>query len=176
MRAIFRWLSGCDASELRAQGSLAPVLGYLATVPYPFEYAVASQVFQDVLEAVRDETGLATKYQAYTVMQGVFRTFRRRLDIQDSLRFVDLLPVALRALYVHDWDVSEAPRPFGDQASMVQEVRKLRPKHNSAPDTCIEDVALAVRRYVDESKMDALLDEFPCGARAFWAGTRRPVQ
>lgn len=67
-------------------------------MPYPYEYAVATQTWLDVLDAVRDETDLTTRNQAFTVMEGVLRAFRRRLEVQDSLRFADELPVAVWAV------------------------------------------------------------------------------
>lgn len=64
-------------------------------MPYPFAYGVATQTFLDVLEAVREETALSTTNQAFTVLEGVLRVFRRRIGVQESLRFADTLPVAL---------------------------------------------------------------------------------
>jgi uncharacterized protein (DUF2267 family) len=58
-------------------------------VPYPYEYAVATQTWLDVLDAVTHETDLSTRNQAFTVLEGVLRAFRRRLEVQDALRFAD---------------------------------------------------------------------------------------
>lgn len=140
-------------------------------MPFPFGYNVATQVFVDVLRAVREETGLATQYQSFTVLEGVLRTFRRRVPVQDSLRFADLLPVPVRALYVHDWDVGPPPVPFGAPATWADEVRALRPRHNSAPDSAVPDVARAMRRFVVAADLDRLLATLPEGAVTFWSGT-----
>ncbi|MGO7675708.1 hypothetical protein ACC685_38555, partial [Rhizobium ruizarguesonis] len=40
-------------------------------------------------------------------------------------------------------------RSFEDRASMTRVVQSLRGDHNSAPDTAIRDVAMAVRKHVD---------------------------
>lgn len=110
-------------------------------MPYPHEYAIATQAWQKVLDAVQDETDLATSNQAFTVLEGVLKAFRRRLDVQDSLRFADVLPVPVRALFVHNWDIKEERMPFLPPLKLADEVRSLRRTHNFAPETAVPDVA-----------------------------------
>lgn len=135
----------------------------------PAEYRTAAEDFERFLAAALDESGLATRNQVYTMVQGVFQAFRRRLDVRDAIRFADALPPLLRALFVADWDVDEPKRPFGTREAMTQEVQALRIDHNFAPDTAIRDVAAALRRSVDASALDRVLAELPNGARAFWS-------
>jgi uncharacterized protein (DUF2267 family) len=139
-------------------------------MPYPYEYAVATQTWLDVLDAVRDETDLSTRNQAFTVLEGVLLVFRRRLEVQDSLRFADQLPVAVRALYVHDWDLSLTRLRFRAPLELAGEVRSLRPEHNFAGPTSVPDVARAVRRFVHRVRFDAVLATLPEGAVDFWRG------
>jgi uncharacterized protein (DUF2267 family) len=139
-------------------------------VPYPYEYAVATQTWLDVLDAVKDETDLSTRNQAFTVLEGVLRAFRRRLDVQDALRFADELPAAVRALFVHDWDLSLPRLPFRAPLDVAQEVRSLRPEHNFSGPTSVPDVARALRRFVHQGRFDALLATLPQGAVDFWHG------
>jgi uncharacterized protein (DUF2267 family) len=40
----------------------------------------------------------------YTMTQGVFQVFRRRLNVTEALRFADTLPPVLRAIFVADWN------------------------------------------------------------------------
>lgn len=140
-------------------------------MPYPYEYAVATQTWLDVLDAVRDETDLSTRNQAFTVMEGVLRAFRRRIGVQDSLRFADVLPVSVRALYVHDWDLSLERLPFRPPLELAEEVRCLRPEHNFAGPTSVPDVARALRRFVHQTRFDAVLGTLPTGAVDFWRGS-----
>ncbi len=142
----------------------------LTDVPYPYEYAVATQTWLKVLDAVKDETDLSTRNQAFTLLEGVLRAFRRRLEVPDALRFADELPVAVRALFVHDWDPS-LPRPaFRAPLDLAHEVRSLRPEHNFAGPTSVPDVARALRRFVHGRRFDALLETLPEGAIEFWRG------
>src|SRR5215471_1368934 len=105
---------------------------------------------------------------AYTMVQGVFQVFRRRLEVKEAIRFLNVLPVGARALFVADWDIDEAKRPFEDRAAMTKEVRALRAEHNFSPDTAIHDVAIALRRNVDQTAFDGVLATLPQGAAQFW--------
>ena len=96
------------------------------------------------------------------------QVFRHHLTIKNAILFANILPVGLRALFVSDWDTDEAIRTFGDRALMTKEVRALRAEHNFAPDTAIHNVALALRRHVDETTFDQMLASLPEGAREFW--------
>ncbi len=116
----------------------------------------------------RDISGLATTHQTYTMVQGVFQAFRRRLDVRDALLFANVLPPVLRALFVADWNLDEPRRPFEDRAVMTREVQSLRPDHNLAPASSIRDVAAALRKNIDQAELDRVLARLPAGAREYW--------
>lgn len=54
---------------------------------------------------------------------------------------------------------------------MTREVQSLRAAHNFAPDTAIRDVAVALRKHVDESRLDGVLAALSDAARDFWKGS-----
>lgn len=137
-------------------------------MPVPPEYERASAQFYEYLVDARDTAGLWSTHVAYTMTQGVLRTFRRRLSVKDALDFANVLPVCLRALFVTDWDVDEPVKGFGERGTMTEEVKSLRAEHNFSPDTAIRDVARALRRHVDEEKFDQVLSKLPPGAIEFW--------
>jgi uncharacterized protein (DUF2267 family) len=137
-------------------------------MPVPAEYERASAQFYDYLVDARDTADLWSTHVSYTMTQGVFQAFRRRLSTEQAIAFANVLPICLRALFVTDWDVNEQKKPFEDSASMAQEVRMLRPDHNFSTDTAIRDVAKALRRHVDEARFDKLLSQLPEGAIEFW--------
>jgi len=138
----------------------------------PAEYYDASRHFEEFLVRARDAAGLTTTNQSFTMVEGVFRAFRRRLNPGDAVRFAGILPPVARALFVSDWDPEAPRRPFEDRATMTLEAQSLRGGHNFAPDTCIHDVAVALRASVAEAAFDALLARLPEEARAFWAADR----
>ena len=137
-------------------------------MPVPVEYSRATDHFYEFLIDARDTAGLGSTHQAYTMVQGVLRAFRRRLDIKDAILFAGVLPVGLRALFVADWDTDEPRRPFEGRASMTKEVQALRADHNFAPETAIPDVANALRRHVDKDALNRVLARLPEGAAEFW--------
>ena len=137
-------------------------------MPVPAEYQRATDDFYKLLTDARDLAGLTTTNQAYTMVQGVLQAFRRRLEVEDAIRFLRVLPVGARALFVAAWDVNEPRRPFEDRAVMTKEVQALRADHNFAPETAIRDVATAVRRNLDEAEFDRVLTTLPHAAAEFW--------
>lgn len=137
-------------------------------MPIPMELQHASDDFERFLADARDFSGLATRNQTYTMVEGVLLTFRRRLEVQQALDFADVLPPLLRAMFVSRWDVSEPVRPFADRATMTREVQALRQHHNFAPDSCLSDVARALRRHVDREAFDRVVATLPQGAADYW--------
>ena len=134
----------------------------------PLEYERASDRFYDYLVDARDTAGLWSTHVTYTMTQGVFQTFRRRLSTKDAIAFANVLPICLRSLFVSDWNTDEPIKPFEEREVMTQEVKSLRSEHNFSTDTAIRDVASALRRHVDESALDRLLAQLPAGAVEFW--------
>jgi uncharacterized protein (DUF2267 family) len=134
----------------------------------PMEYQHASQEFESFLRDVIDESGLVTRNQAYTMVQAVLLVFRRRLEIRDAIRFANVLPAVLRAIFVADWDVQEPLRQFASIAEMTEEVKAFRRHHNFSPDNAIKDVVVALRKNINQSDLDHVLASLPTGAADFW--------
>ena len=137
-------------------------------MPYPHEYMVATEKFADFLGDVKEEAGFGSRHMAYTMAQGVFQVFRRRIDQRSAIRFASVLPVGMRALFVDEWDTEEEQLPFTDLAVLNEEVKDLRPLHNYATPTAIQQVAAAVKKHVDQEKVREVLKEISDEALAFW--------
>jgi len=137
-------------------------------MPVPAEYQRATDDFYKLLTDARDSAGLTTTNQAYTMLQGVLQVFRCRLEVDEAIRLLSVLPVGVRALFVADWDVDEPKLRFEDRAAMTKEVQALRAEHNFAPETAIRDVAAALRRNLDEAAFDRILATLLHGATEFW--------
>ena len=134
----------------------------------PMEYQRATDHFLKFLKDARELSYLGSPHQTFTMVQGVFQTFRRRLDVKDAILFAGVLPAVLRAIFVADWDVDEPKRPFEDCSVIIKEVQALRANHNFAPETAVRDVAIALRRNVDVAAFDQVLEKLPEGAAQFW--------
>ncbi|RVI55554.1 DUF2267 domain-containing protein, partial [Sinorhizobium meliloti] len=87
----------------------------MRAVTIPMEYRQASADFDRFIVDARDIAALQTTNQAYTMVQAVLYTFRRRLEISDALLFANALPPVLRAIFVADWDLEEPTLPFSER-------------------------------------------------------------
>jgi uncharacterized protein (DUF2267 family) len=137
-------------------------------MPYPHEYIVATDKFAAFLSDVKEEAGFGSSHMAYTMTQGVFQVFRRRVGFKDAIAFANLLPVGLRALFVDDWDLEEERLPFTDFETMNREVRQLRPDHNFATASAIQDVTYALKKHLDNEQLREVLEGISSEALAFW--------
>jgi uncharacterized protein (DUF2267 family) len=138
-------------------------------MPMPWTYRHASREFRAFLDDAKDRMGLSSDNMAYTAVDGVFRTFRRRLTAEQGILFASALPCVLAAIFIRDWDVSAPPLPFGTRADMTREAQSLRPHHNLTPDNAIEATAFALWRVMNSAELTRVLNKLPDEARAFWA-------
>lgn len=137
-------------------------------MPMPWTYRHASREFRSFLDDVQERLNLSSDNMAYTAVDGVFHAFRRRLTAAQGLRFAEVLPSVLRAIFVAGWHPVDAPPPFGTRTEMTREAQSLRPHHNLTPDNAIEATAWALRRHVREDDLDRALAGLPPGAAEFW--------
>ncbi|MGH6772826.1 DUF2267 domain-containing protein [Brucella tritici] len=135
----------------------------------PLEIQRATEEFDKFLHMARDEAGLATRNQAYTMVEAVLLTFRHRLDVDQAIRFAAILPPVLRAIFVANWDIGEAKRPFQNRQALTREVQSLRKDHNFAPDSAIYDVAKTLRVHIDQVELDNFLAGLSDEAREYWS-------
>lgn len=155
---------------MRRLRSVIPIKNEDMDMPYPSEYQRSQDVFSEFLTDVRDNAQMRSSHMAYTMTQGVLQAMRRRLTLEDSIRFSNILPAAIRSLFVADWDPSEERVSCFDKQSIVDEVKLLRPLHNFTSETAtpVEDVVKALKKHVDEQKLSDLLKTFPQGATEFF--------
>lgn len=137
-------------------------------MPMPHSYRVASREWRAILDDVRDVTGLETDNLAYTAIQGALLAFRRRLTVDQALRFADVLPAVPRAIFVADW-VPASPLPFGARPDWTREIMALRPHHNLTPDHALPAVARALWRVIRHDHFHAALARMPEGAVDYWS-------
>jgi uncharacterized protein (DUF2267 family) len=137
-------------------------------MPLPFEYQNASLQFDQFMVDARNFAGLATTNMTWNMVIGVLHTFRRRLPAQDVLRFADVLPPVIRALFLENWDITQPIAEFGSPEQLIAEVRSVRFQHNFSPDNAIEAVAAALRKNVDLVALERVLNKLPPDARTYW--------
>lgn len=105
---------------------------------------------------------------------GVLHAFRKRLTVPQALTFAAVLPPVIRALFIEDWALDQAPMPFGGPDEWLADVRAVRTEHNFSPADAVVSVATALRRHVDVAAFEKVLAQLPPEARRYWQA--RPAQ
>lgn len=137
------------------------------------EYVQACEEFDALLTDVID-AGLQTRHQAFTTLQGVLLAFRCRLIPEEAIRFAQILPPLLRALFVAEWNIDANPqKPRGDRQAWLSNVKALR-HHNISPDSAISDVARVLWTRLDRAQFRSCLETLPVFATSFWCEARGP--
>lgn len=144
-------------------------------MPWPPEYQRASVDFEKFMVAARDQAGLATTNMAWNMVEGVLHVFRRRLTLEQALRFADQLPPAVRGLFVEGWRPGDHVASVGTRADLLEEVRSLRPEHNFSPDNAIESVGLALFAVLPSDAFARALEALPPELRELWSGVGKPA-
>lgn len=115
------------------------------------------------------EANLPTHHRAYHSIRTVLHVFRSHLTTADALRFANVLPPVLRAVFVEDWRPSDDPAAFPGRDNLLLEIKAERRDHNLAPDSVLGDAARSLRRHVDEKAFERVLTQLPEGAARFWS-------
>jgi uncharacterized protein (DUF2267 family) len=134
----------------------------------PQEYVNASRDFDRFMDDLLDISMLATHHQAYAVVRAVLHVFRDHLTVEQGLRFAEILPAVLRAIFVENWHPRSIPPPFPDGRSLIAEVKAIRRDHNLAGESSIHDVAQALRRNVAMGDLERVLRTLPIEAQRYW--------
>jgi uncharacterized protein (DUF2267 family) len=134
----------------------------------PQEYVHASRDFDRFMDDLMQIAMLETHHRSYAILRAVLHVFRDHLTVDDALRFAEILPAVLRAIFVENWHPVAEPPPFPDRATLIQEVKANRRDHNLASETSISEVAAALRRNVSTVELDRVLAKLPPGAMEYW--------
>ena len=142
----------------------------------PYTYRHASQEWRAYLAGLRDATLIASDNVLYTGTEAVLHAFRARLPAAQALAFADLLPCVLRAIFVANWDIAAAPRPWPDREALRAEMLALRRDHNFCPPDLLEDLLRAIPATMRAPDLDRVLDRIGAEARRFWDRPGAPDQ
>lgn len=137
-------------------------------MPQPWTYRHASREYRAFLDDIKDRMDLTSDNMAYTAVDGVFQTFRRRVTATDGLAFASALPAVPRAIFVAGWVPSDPPEPWVTRDALIREAQALRRDHNLTPPNCIEATAWALRRAIRADEWHRAMRNLPEPARAFW--------
>lgn len=134
----------------------------------PMAYRRASAEFDAFLAEIADAAQLSSRHQAYTVVDAVFRAFRRRLAPGEVLVFAAALPPLLGALFIENWRAEESGAASWAPDDVVRDIKSLRAHHNLATDQAVAQVGAVLRRHVDVAVFTQALRHLPLEAARFW--------
>jgi uncharacterized protein (DUF2267 family) len=134
----------------------------------PWTYRHGDTEWRRFLDDIRVWMDAASDNVAYTTAEGAFRAFRARLTVDQTARFAQVLPAMPRALFFEAWHPTE-PKPWGDTALYLQEIKSLRADHNFATDRALAAVSVALHRAVGPERLARALAEIGPEATAFWS-------
>lgn len=134
----------------------------------PSAYRSATRDFEKFLEDLLAISSLATSNQCYTQTRSVFFVFRSHVEPQMALDFANALPPVLRAILIEDWNLASPVTPMPGREKLLAEVKAVREAHNFSTDTAISEVALALRRNMNELDYGLMLQKLPAEAAQFW--------
>lgn len=134
----------------------------------PQEYVHASRDFDRFMEDFMEISTLETHHRAYAVVRAVLHVFRDHLAVADGLRFAEVLPPVLRAIFIENWRPADQPPPFPDWRDLIAEVKANRRDHNLAGESSIRDVAQALRRNIAMGDFKRVLATLPPEAQRYW--------
>lgn len=134
----------------------------------PMEFRTAQKDFDAFMIALRDRAMLQTTHQTYTMLDAVFRVFRKRLTLREFALFAGHLPPLLRALFIQEWDPDAPIEPFETRQQHAAEILAVRQDHNLSTPTAIEEVCETLRQQLGSQKFEDLMGVLTPEARAFW--------
>ncbi len=99
-------------------------------MPYTYRHATAE--FQLLPDRAKAKMNLESDSATDTAVPGVFQVFRRRLTLDQSLRFADLLPAVPHAILVEDLHPNP-PVACGSGSDQEAKAQALHPPSQPPP-------------------------------------------
>jgi uncharacterized protein (DUF2267 family) len=135
----------------------------------PPEIAQASAQFMELLGALKERAYLQTHNQCYAMLRAVLHEYRDHITVDQAIALASALPPVARAIFVEDWEPSDAPPSSPAPEAFTQSViRRLSP-HHIPPDSIVGDVFAVLAPRCDQARLGSALKALPAALQAMWA-------
>lgn len=129
-------------------------------------FEMYAQEGNEFLKQVAIELGSEDdREHAFRVTQAVFHALRDRITIEESMNLISELPMMLKALYVHEWDISQERKRYSSRHEFLKEVSAETQTggidFGSNPKEESQAVFRAVRTYISEGEMANVKGQLP---------------
>ena len=129
-------------------------------------FEMHAQEGNEFLKKVARELGSEDDHEhAFRVTQAVFHALRDRITIEESMHLISELPMALKAIYVHDWNIAQDRKRSGTRHEFLKEVsdetRSAEIDFGSNPKEEVQAVFRAIRNCVSEGEIANVKGQLP---------------
>lgn len=129
----------------------------------------------EMLNALAKELGI-TRKEAGRILKAVLHAIRDHLSVQESLHVVDQLPMALKGLYVSQWNVSRRPlrvRSIADFLNTVRLYDGTQAEGDLGDDewasTIVQAVFTILNKYISDGQFEDIIAVMPAKLKNFIA-------
>ena len=114
------------------------------------------------------------KEDAGRILRAVLYAMRDHLSIQESLRVVDQLPMAIKGVYVSNWNISRKPERIRSVSDFLDSVRQYQglPPENDVQDNNVALFALQavfrmLNKYISDGEFEDIISVMPVKIKDF---------
>lgn len=128
------------------------------------KYAQEGNLF---IKKVADELGIPHDIDhAFRVTQAVLHTLRDRITIEESQHLISQLPMAIKAVYVHDWKLGKKREKYETRQEFLNSIyehggRTVGRDFDDEPQAKIQAVFRVIKNYVSEDEIAHVKNQLP---------------
>jgi len=141
------------------------------TIPTTIAHAV--QQTQEWLKELRDNGGLASEAEAYSVLRAVLHQLRDRLTLGEAVDLGQQLPLVVRGIYFEGWRPSLAPEKIRSKQKFLDQVTMKLLPHQIPPEPAVRDVFALIAHHCDPGEVSDVIGQLPADIKELWPETAR---
>lgn len=141
------------------------------TVPTTIAHAI--QQTQEWLKELRDNGGLASEAEAYSVLRAVLHQLRDRLTLGEAVDLGQQLPLIVRGIYYEGWRPSHVPEKVRSKQKFLDQVTMRLLPHQIPPEPAVRDVFALIAHHCDPGEISDVIGQLPEDLKELWPETAR---
>ena len=141
------------------------------TVPTTIAHAV--QQTQEWLKELRDNGGLASEAEAYSILRAVLHQLRDRLTLGEAVDLGQQLPLIVRGIYYEGWRPSHAPEKIRSKQKFLDQVTMRLLPHQIPPEPAVRDVFAMLAHHCDPGEISDVIGQLPADLKELWPESAR---
>lgn len=139
----------------------------------PPTIAHALQQTQEWLKELRDNGGLASEAEAYSVLRAVLHQLRDRLTIGEAVDLGQQLPLIVRGIYYESWRPSHAPEKIRSKQKFLDQITVRLLPHQVPPEPAARDVFSLLAHHCDPGEIADVIGQLPAELKELWPESAR---